>query len=689
MAPIDRIIQRNPNPFDAETFWSGNFWQERQNPDLTIESIHRDAIAALEGTLDRVAADRRSRTLLLQGETGSGKTYLLGRLRRLLNPKAFFVYIEPFTASDFIWRHILRYTVDSLLEVPEGQQESQLILWLKGLSAFNERNPFNLFRDDRQEFVRRIRNAYPSGMYNAHEFFGVLYDLINPRLYRTACEWLRGDDLDEDSLRSLRVQSTIETEDAAQKMLANFGRISIETNPIVLCFDQLDNIARLSDGSIDLPTLFNVNTIFHNQKLKNFLVVISIITDTWRQNAHRISATDRDRANDFVQLRQIPLEQAEALWVSRLYPLHRQANPIPTSALHPLSRQMLEEKFPGGKTKPRNVLMLGRQLYQDYKMRAVADVAARESKPEAPLQAPAEAAVEPLAAFKLVWLKKLKQTQQRIDRIRQIASPELIAMLGEAIASLDIATIEARLLQSPTYGNYSIAYRLKERSHAIGIVWTEDPNLNKFCNVMKACQDAIESQNCRAIYLIRAEGIGKPANQGYKLCQQIFSGNPHQRVIPDLASVRSLAAYHALVNDAASGELVVGDRTPDIKALESLAREANIWQDCALLKNLGLLLQAATQREGASPPGEGYVNSPYLKATRDFLQTRLLNQQCMARQQLLREAVSQFPEAAEAEIDALIDEICNGNGRIKILDPQAKLEEQLIYAIEREISQPS
>jgi len=55
---------------------------------------------------------------------------------------------------------------------------------------------------------------------------------------------LRGDDLDEDDLNQLGVKHTIDNEDA-QNILANFGRISAQTQPIVLCFDQLDNIPRL------------------------------------------------------------------------------------------------------------------------------------------------------------------------------------------------------------------------------------------------------------------------------------------------------------------------------------------------------------------------------------------------------------------------------------------------------------
>jgi hypothetical protein len=119
---------------------------------------------------------------MLEGETGSGKTYLLGRLKSLLNRKAFFVYIEPFTASDYIWRHILRYTVDSLLKVPAGEQDSQLILWLKGLWGFKQRGLLDWLRGERLMVIKNLRAIYSAGIYNANEFFGVLYDLTNPKL---------------------------------------------------------------------------------------------------------------------------------------------------------------------------------------------------------------------------------------------------------------------------------------------------------------------------------------------------------------------------------------------------------------------------------------------------------------------------------------------------------------------------
>jgi hypothetical protein len=688
VASIEQVIQRETNPFDAETFWSGNFWQEKQNPTFTVESIHQEAVEAIDRLIHLIGEDRRTRTVLLEGETGSGKTYLLGRLKRFLNHKAFFVYVEPFTASEYIWRHILRYTVDSLLEVPEGEDDSQLLIWLKGLSHFEHRSILDLIRGDRQLFIRHLRDTYSTGIYNANEFFGVLYDLTNPKLSRLACEWLRGDDLDEESLKILRVQHSIDTEDAAQKIMANFGRISAETKPIVLCFDQLDNIARLSDGAIDLQSLFSVNSAIHNQKFKNFLVLISIITDTWRQNAFRIQATDRDRLDCEIQLKQINLYQAESLWASRLYSLHRKSATQPPTNLYPLDREILEEKFPGGKTRPRNVLILGRQLFQDRKLEfmrqdaaangtAIASISALPPSTSKPDSDRDDSEVSPLpnidaiATFKLVWLKKFKQTESRITRIRQFSSPELMAMLAETLEALDIAEVRPRLLDSRTYASYSLSYRDPRGDRRVGVVWSEDLNLTKFCNLMKLCQEAIEQKHCDSLYLIRAEQIGNPNNMGYKIHAQIFADPAHRHLVPDLDSVHYLATYHGLVNDAYSGDLVVGDLTPNIEELKQLIQTSNLLVDCPLLDTLGAVRRPLLTEE----------NKHEWQPIEDFLLNRAIDQQCMARQRLLQEALGQFSRIDEAQINQLIEQLCDRKNPIAILNPQAKLDDQLVYVI--------
>ena len=109
MASIEQIIQREINPFDTVTFRTGNFWQEQQDSNLIVESIHQKELNQIREVLDLVTNTHQTRTILLCGERGSGKSYLLGRLKNLLDDRAFFAYVGPWANKERIWRHILRY----------------------------------------------------------------------------------------------------------------------------------------------------------------------------------------------------------------------------------------------------------------------------------------------------------------------------------------------------------------------------------------------------------------------------------------------------------------------------------------------------------------------------------------------------------------------------------------------------
>lgn len=703
MASIDQILRRAVNPFDPATFKPGNFWHEHQDLLLEVTSIHADVLSEIEAVLAQVTHDHRTRTLLLTGDSGSGKSYLLGRLKRILNPKAFFAYIEPFPDSDAIWRHVLRYTVDSLLQTPAGQTDSQLLLWLKSLSVFAQWDITQWVLTERQRFIRKLKSAYPSGIFNATEFFGVLYDLLNPELYFIACEWLRGDDLDDESLALLKVKQSIDSEDAAQKILSNFGRIAAETQPIVLCFDQLDNIARTSDGIIDLQALYSVNSSIHNQGLKNFCIVISIITNTLRQNLTRVQPADRARIDHQIALRPITLSQAADLWTSRLAPLHQQAEPKPESPIFPFAASVLDQKFPGGKTFPRNVLELGRRLLQRYKTgtkgfpeliedESVDDAVPSDVMQELKAPLPSTDPKSPpkkqtqrrrqnedaIAAFRLIWRKEHGQVQRRITRIRQLAAPELIQMLAEVLSVFRMEDVRPRLLPSQTYASHSLSYKPPKAKGRVGIVWNEDANMTTFYHVMNACRRVVELSLCETLYFVRGEGIGQPGRKGYIMHQQIFNGHPHCRIRPDLASVHSLATYHSLVNAAYAGELVIAGQVASIHDLEQLVSRSKVLHQCRVLQEFGVV-------SGRSPQSSSKRLSKSrlkqeLEPVREFLLDLVKTHQLLGYQVVIQTVSGQFPERSPEQIDLVMADLTKGN-HIKNLDPTAKPEEQLICFI--------
>ncbi|MEY3221733.1 MAG: hypothetical protein RLZZ203_589, partial [Cyanobacteriota bacterium] len=689
------------NPFDVINLKPTNFWAEEQDSKLMVESIHKNAIIEIEGLLDLVGKDHRSRTVLLSGDSGSGKSYLLGRLKRTLNPKAFFAYILcNWADSTNIWRHILRHTVDSLIQVPEGEKESQLMLWLKSLTAFTRSdikqrifndNFWEALQSNRQKFIKHLKDSYKkAGIYNPDMFFGVLHDLANPELYDLACEWLRGDDLNEDSMKEIKVKTCIDTEDTAKNILANFGRISTQTQPIVLCFDNLDTMPQLPEGFLDIQPFFNFNTTIHGDNLKNFLVIISIITNTLKRHFDRILPADKAGIHKTIQLKRITTEQAEALWAYQLQQLHQLANPRPESPIFPLNRGMLDKTSPGGKTMPRNTLVLGREEYQKYKGSLLDEKPKPEPvKIQIKVTTPNEKTVpKPIiivpqrsqdnqdtiqAEFELLWQHEYAKSQGKITKISLLSSPDLIQMLQQSISTLKIEGVKSKLL-SGKYASYSLSYQHPTNRQKLGILWTEDSNMNSFYHVMNACQTVIQKNLCQTMNLIRAGDLGKPNLAGNQLYRQIFTNTNHVHIKPSLSSIHYLATYQSLVNSAKSQELVIGGKTINLQRLETLINEAEILHKCTLLQDLGIV--SKTEK----PPTTNGNGKKDLRPVKDFLLNLVKTQSYMGVPTLISQAVSQFPDVKETDIQHLIDLLCQEK-KVKIMNPKAKLPDQLICLI--------
>ena len=573
--------------------------------------------------------------------------------------------------------------------VPEGRRESQLLLWLKGLIPSNDGGVFGKLLGARSTFVRNLKAAHPVGIYNANEFFSVLFHLTDPERYALACEWLKGDELDDESLKLLNVNSAIDTENKAQNILGNFGRIASASQPIVLCFDNLDNVDRSDRGYIDLQALFNVNSIVHNQKLKNFVVIVSIITNTWNDNARHIQPADLARIDEQLRLKPISLSLAEQLWTLRLAPLHERATPPPKSAIYPCTRAALIGKFPGGRALPRSVLMLGRQSFQNAKQALqtgrspIAPEANTNTdttappKPTTPVAAaPAAAeAPSPSAEFLLRWRDAFQKARDRVTAIRQFSEPERIRMLREVLEVLGVCGVQPKFLSGRSYSRYSLGFYWSFEVGRVGTIWVEEPNLVSFCNVMKACQKAIRDNACEHLYLIRAESLGVPRNQGYRRYRELFVDSVHRHIVPDLASMQTLATYHDLLTASLGGDLILADRPIAPPELQQLVRDTGVLQDCGLLQELGAF--GSDLSSLLTPDREEHREDGLDRAVADFIFALVQTQQLMGRVVLRETAAAQFEALSVEQIDREIDRLIS-EGAVGVLDPSAPPDAQLV-----------
>ncbi|MEL6383156.1 MAG: ATP-binding protein, partial [Cyanobacteria bacterium J06626_18] len=514
-----------------------------------------------------------------------------------------------------------------------------------------------------------------TGLYKGKEFFGVLYDLLNPDLFPIAADWLRGDDLDEADLKAIKVKQSIDSEDAAQKLLANFGYISSATLPIVLCFDNLDNIPLRPDQRPDLQALFDVNSTLHNEKVSNFLILISVIMSTWQQHKGGVQPADRARIDQSLSLRSITLDQAAALWKLRLAPLHKQTSPKPETAIAPLTREWLEYKFPGGRTLPRNTLMLGQQLIEQYQRDGELRLPNDQTIPPPP--PPPSPAQNQAANFVLMWQRELHKAQDRVTRIVQRSSPELIRDLWEVLSALEVTDLEAPFLTGTKYSAYSLRYCQSAR---VGIVWSEDRHMTSFYYLMRACERTLEKNGCDRLYLIRAANISQPQTKGFQLYRQIFAYANYLHIEPDLVSVQYLETYHSLVNAAAGGELVVGRTTPTIEDLQRLVRRTGVLNHCPLLQELEVVPETDNFSE-AGVDEDALTRPRRTQSLTETAQQYVLNlmatQQFVGLPMLVETVRSQFPDLANGTVQKIIDTLIRGK-HLTIVDPAASPEEQIV-----------
>ena len=649
MATLAEIIQREANPFDPVTLKTGNFWTDKRQQDIPpVTSIHQEAIQAIEHLLHNIAQDHYTRTILLMGDSGCGKSYLLASLKQNFNYQAFFAYIEPCPSSDYIWRHTLRYTVDSLMHKPAGEEESQLLLWLKNLANFRDRSLMKQLLGAKGLFMLNFRSTYPTGIFQPKDFFNVLYQLTQPEFYFLACDWLRGENLDDADLKKLGVNAVIDTEESARGILGNFGRIAEYNKPIVLCFDQVETY-RHADGSFDISSVFNVNTTLHNSNFKNFLVIISIIRNQFIEQKDNLHQSELARLDQIVTLKQISLHQVEALWSSRLSFLHAQAQPQPKSKLAPLKKEYLQQYYPGEKANIRDSLALASKLFLAHKTGQKDLDKIEEDIP---------------AAFQLLWQQELQKTKGNVKRIRQFASQELIDMLQQVATALQVSQVKNRFLAGK-YSGYSFSYQSLDTKKLVGILWCEEPSLKSFVFAMKACDKAKKyHRNCRLI-LLRAETVGKAKNKGYQLYKKIFRRAPHRHLQPSLEDVSYLKTYQKLANEAIAGDLVLGSQTISLLQLQSLICHNQVLAECNLLQELQMIPKQK--------------NTPVTEPTHPPARKILLNlakvHKIIGRQKLIEQASYQItnPEDLEPSLAQL-----QAEKQIAIANPDAPAAEQII-----------
>lgn len=340
------------NPFSQSII--SDAWQSAE---ADVPGIHADVFALCCSALDYVRESGNSRSVLVHGLPGSGKTHLLSRFRahltgespptaggRPTTPSVLFTAVRLRAGPRMMCRHLrrtlagdlFRATGDGMLQLervllhrlaryfksPEKAQKWWTSLrqpesarkWWQSLRASDGNKKTE---EQVDALIERLDEEAEIG----RSLCTVLRHLALGQRRRDVRDWLREGVLPEAVMQELGLAPDPEDEDPEQQALqvvCALSRLADEDVPLVLCFDQLE---ALQTHPEDVDGLFAFGQMVSSlrDKTRNTLFISCVQTaflDTLNQV---IRGADMDRlAEKEGLLKPLSLDEAERLVVARL-----------------------------------------------------------------------------------------------------------------------------------------------------------------------------------------------------------------------------------------------------------------------------------------------------------------------------------------------------------------------------------
>jgi hypothetical protein len=244
-------------PFDGRRLLVNPFGRVVGDPledGIDVPEINREAFQACQALIEDVRAQNGSGALTLFGEAGTGKTHLLGRVRRWLQSDAesLFVPVRMDTSARMLWRHLRRNLADALLRADaSGERALDRVLRPPALNELPERN-----------------------------LAVVLEHLLHGRHLRDAAAWLRGQDLPEEALARMEVAQPGDEEN--QEVVSRNATVSLcsllAPGVVVICLDQWEALQSIANESDGLFSAGQAVSFLHDPPVRNVCLVCCVQT---------------------------------------------------------------------------------------------------------------------------------------------------------------------------------------------------------------------------------------------------------------------------------------------------------------------------------------------------------------------------------------------------------------------------
>ena len=313
--PRDRVFR---SPGGPDIFHAVAHRNEIWHPDpYDVETIHEDAREVFRGLVARASTSPKptsGRILLLLGESGSGKTHLMRAFRNWLHggERGYCGYMQMTSATDHYGRYVLNNLIDSLSQpyyTPFGET-SGLKRLSTALAESSRSIPFERLTQLREDdldtrCLGRLVDALADQIVEDERFDDFDFDLVRALLYLQRNEtrlrgrvlkYLRCEDLSPSDREALGGLTPRIYPEAAERVVALLGQFmgSVESVPLVVCLDQLEDLFNLDDAKARFRRAMSTVCDLAD-RVPSSVVVISCLRNFYKTLQDELATPARDR----------------------------------------------------------------------------------------------------------------------------------------------------------------------------------------------------------------------------------------------------------------------------------------------------------------------------------------------------------------------------------------------------------
>ena len=505
--------------------------------EIDVAEIHSDAFNRCCEIFDSVRKEGRSTSVLLYGETGSGKTHLLSRLQHhwLTQPQlCIFASVRLHTSPNHFWRHLRASVVESLFRSGRNGHSQLKLIFMRRLILLHHKRFINMDKLAALTAAIQMESRLSPNLCQA------LQVLIQNRHVPNIIAWLKGYSLPESIYIELNIKppdDSDDPEDSARELILELCRLAGATIPIAMSFDQIEALQRYPKDGDGLFRFGQAIRTLHDETT-NLLLIVCIQTFFLGELRQAVTAPDFDA----ISYHRLVMDVLNSRQAMKLITARSEAIAMPEYDRERLLKILSTdiETFTGEAGQPsRRILGRCAEIFDNVFITAAAPPVISE---------------ETFLNKEMMKRESLAYKQiepENMDDLMHAILPSLIHMRNEHCEEVDRKSIPKEI---------DMVFACPEK--AISIVLCNQLHLTSLAAKLRKLCEKMPFRKSEQIVLLRHPQLWNdaPLSPKAKEYLQELQDRGVRLIVPSTEKIAALSALESLLSDARSGDLLHNDR---------------------------------------------------------------------------------------------------------------------------------